>query len=417
MSHTADPATVPPRPWPWGVLAACLAMAGLPIYIHAPKFLIDSYGIGLTALGSLLAALRLFDVVQDPALGWLATVTRPRRRLWAGGAMLALAAGMVGLFALAAPIARLIWSGLMLGVIFTCWSFLTICLYADGVAAAPRFGAKGHLRLAGWREGGALAGVCLAAVAPGALALITARPLAGFALGFAVLAALALWAMRREWVTTPAAGGSGLAMFRPVLVDPAARRLLLIALVNGAPVAVTSTLFLFFVESRLQAAGAEGGLLLLFFVAAALSTPGWTALALRLGAKRVLMGAMGLSILAFLGAARLGPGDVWPFALICIGSGAALGADNVLLPALFSRRLAALGQEAAAFGLWAFVSKLTLALAAALLLPLLDQAGFVPGAANDAAALWALSLAYAVLPLGLKALALLLLARTKIEEA
>jgi glycoside/pentoside/hexuronide:cation symporter, GPH family len=40
-----------------------------------------------------------------------------------------------------------------------------------------------------------------------------------------------------------------------VLADPLARRLLLLALVNAAPVAVTSTLFLFFVESRLAAPG------------------------------------------------------------------------------------------------------------------------------------------------------------------
>jgi hypothetical protein len=28
-------------------LPAMLAMAGLPIYIHAPKFYVDTYGVGL----------------------------------------------------------------------------------------------------------------------------------------------------------------------------------------------------------------------------------------------------------------------------------------------------------------------------------------------------------------------------------
>ena len=55
--------------------------------------------------------------------------------------------------------------------------------------------------------------------------------------------------------------------FRPVLADPLSRRLLLIALLNASPVAVTSTLFLFFVESRLRAPGLEGPLLLLFSLA------------------------------------------------------------------------------------------------------------------------------------------------------
>lgn len=55
----------------YALFAALLASAGLPIYIHAPKFYVDEYGVSLAALGAVLFGLRLFDVVQDPALGWL----------------------------------------------------------------------------------------------------------------------------------------------------------------------------------------------------------------------------------------------------------------------------------------------------------------------------------------------------------
>jgi GPH family glycoside/pentoside/hexuronide:cation symporter len=202
------------------------------------------------------------------------------------------------------------------------------------------------------------------------------------------------------------------------LADPLARRLLLIALLNAAPVAVTSTLFLFFVESRLGAAGMEGPLLLLFFLAAALSTPLWSRGAQAFGAKRVLLAGMALAIASFLWAATLGTGDTIPFAIICAASGAALGADMVLLPALFARRLGQLGQggEAAAFGLWSFVSKLSLALAAATLLPALQAAGFTPGAENAPSALFALSVSYALVPCALKVLAIALMAVTRIPE-
>ena len=67
------------HPGAWGVFAAMLAMAGLPIYIHAPKFYVDEYGTSLAALGAVLFALRMLDFVQDPALGWLASATRARR--------------------------------------------------------------------------------------------------------------------------------------------------------------------------------------------------------------------------------------------------------------------------------------------------------------------------------------------------
>ena len=402
----------------WSLFAALIAMAGLPIYIHAPKFYVDSYGLSLAALGGVLALLRLFDVVQDPVLGWLAEAGRKRRALWVALAAALMALSMYGLFAVTPPVAPLLWFAVTLSGLFTAFSFLTITFYAEGVAKAATLGENGHLRLAGWREGGSLAGVCIAAVAPVALLSLTGAPFTAFAILFAALAAIATLAMRHEWTGQGTSLANPLHAFRPALADPLARRLLLIALLNAAPVAVTSTLFLFFVESRLGAAGMEGPLLLLFFLSAALSTPLWSRAAQRHGARPVLLAGMALAIASFLWAATLTTGDTAAFAIICAASGAALGADMVLLPALFARRLDQIGQggEAAAFGLWSFVSKLSLALAAATLLPALQAAGFTPGVANAPNALFALSVLYALVPCALKVLAIALLAVTRIPE-
>ena len=83
-----------------------------------------------------------------------------------------------------------------------------------------------------------------------------AIPNGNFALGFALLCLFALWLMRREWTGGGAPGASG---FGAVLSDAIARRLLIVALMNAAPVAVSSTLFLFYVESVLKATGGWGG--------------------------------------------------------------------------------------------------------------------------------------------------------------
>ena len=65
----------------FALFAAMLAGAGLPIYIHAPKFYVDQYGVSLAALGGVLFVLRLFDFVQDPVLGWLSgNIYMMRRR-------------------------------------------------------------------------------------------------------------------------------------------------------------------------------------------------------------------------------------------------------------------------------------------------------------------------------------------------
>jgi GPH family glycoside/pentoside/hexuronide:cation symporter len=402
----------------WSLFAALIAMAGLPIYIHAPKVYVDSYGVSLASLGLTLAALRLIDVVQDPALGWLAEATRRHRATGVALATIIMALSLAALFAIPPLLSPLLWFALCLTGLFSAFSFLTICFYAEGVAKAATLGPQGHIRLAGWREGGSLLGVCLAATAPVALAPFTDQPFVLFAALFAAVALLATLAMRTEWQGHPAAPTPNpLSLFRPVLSDPLSRRLLLIALLNAAPVAVTSTLFLFFVESRLTLPGWEGPLLLLFFLSAAFSTPVWTALARRHGPKPVLLSAMALAILAFLWTLMLGAGDLIPFALICAASGAALGADLTLLPAIFATRLTSLGTgEAAAFSLWSFMSKLSLALAALTVLPALQSAGFAAGATNGETALNALTLIYAGLPCVLKIAAIVALAFTRLPN-
>lgn len=410
-----------PALWPWSLFAAMIAAAGLPIYIHAPKFYVDSYGVSLATLGGVLALLRLVDVVQDPFFGWLAEVTRAKRGVWVTWAVVVLVASMVGLFAVVPPIAPLVWFAITLTGLFSAFSFLTIVFYAQGVEQAGQLGDRGHLRLAGWRETGSLIGVSLAAVAPAALAGAVDAPFSGFALGFAVLAAVAAIAMHRAWRggydIAQKPSDSVLAVFRPALADPTARRLLLLALINAAPVAVTSTLFLFYVESRLGLPDAAGAYLLVFFVSAAITAPLWSKAGQLYGEKQVLMAGMALAIVSFLWAYGLGTGQWLAFGLISAASGAALGADMVLLPAIFARRLAHLGNEGAGFGLWSFVSKLSLAIAAATLLPTLQWAGFTSGGANSPAVLSVLSLLYAAVPCALKAVALLLLTLIPFEKA
>ncbi|GHC56258.1 MFS transporter [Neogemmobacter tilapiae] len=398
------------RLWPWPAYAAMIAAAGLPIYLHAPKFYIDSYGVSLASMGLILLALRLIDVVQDPLLGLLAQATRAHRGAMTTGAVAIMTGAMIALFVIPPPFAPTLWFALTLTFLFSSWSFLTIAFYAQGVARAESLGPSGHIRLAGWRETGSLLGVCLAAVAPVALASVHPQPFALFALGFAALALMATIAMRREWTATP---GPRLNL-RAALADPTTRRLLFLAFVNGAPVAVTSTLFLFFVESALNAPGYEGPFLLIFFLSAALSAPLWVRLANRLGPRQALLGGMILATLTFAFALTLGPGDLWPFALICLASGAGLGADLTLLPALFARHLARRGLgEATGFGLWSFAGKLSLAAAAGGLLPLLQSLGFQSGGQT---ALTALTLLYAALPCALKLLAIALLLRLNLPD-
>ena len=391
-----------------------LAAAGLPIYIFAPTFYAENYGVGLTAIAAVLFWLRLLDAVQDPLFGWISERLGRERGFWIGFAGFILVGAMILLFAIPPRTAPLLWFALSITGLFSAFSFLTINFYAQGITAAASL-PGGHMQVAAWRETGALIGVCLAAVAPGLLVLWTQVPMLSFALGFATIGLLSLWVMRRQWVGPTQQVPSN---FKLIWQDLPARRLLVLAFVNALPVAVSSSLFLFFVTHRLQATAWAGALLLVFFLSAAASAPIWAALARRYGTRRALLWSMSLAIVIFAVVGFLDTGDVGLFALVCVISGASIGADLTLMPAAFAQRLAVIAPNGAqGFGLWSLMNKLTLALAAIALFPLLEMAGFDATASNQTGqALFTLTFLYAACPLFLKLVAILLLIKTPLQD-
>ena len=391
-----------------------LAAAGLPIYIFAPTFYAENYGVGLTAIAAVLFWLRLLDAVQDPLFGWISEGLGRERGFWIGFAGFILVGAMILLFAIPPRTAPLLWFALSITGLFSAFSFLTINFYAQGITAAASL-PGGHMQVAAWRETGALIGVCLAAVAPGLLVLWTQAPMLSFALGFAAIGLLSLWVMRRQWVGPTQRVPSN---FKLIWQDLPARRLLVLAFVNALPVAVSSSLFLFFVTHRLQATAWAGALLLVFFLSAAASAPIWAALARRYGTRRALLWSMSLAIAIFAVVGFLDTGDVGLFALVCVISGASIGADLTLMPAAFAQRLAVIAPNGAqGFGLWSLMNKLTLALAAIALFPLLEMAGFDATASNQTGqALFTLTFLYAACPLFLKLVAILLLIKTPLQD-
>jgi len=208
------------------------------------------------------------------------------------------------------------------------------------------------------------------------------------------------------------APGTAPASMSEPLRTPAFRRLLAIYLVNGVASAVPATLVLFFIRDRLQTPSYEPLFLASYFAAGALSMPLWVRAVARVGLARAWLGGMLLAIVTFAWAAALGAGDVAGFTAVCIASGIALGADLAIPGALLAGVIQKAGHgqrlEGAYFGWWNFATKLNLALAAGISLPMLGVFGYAPGV-RDGAALDALTIAYCLLPCVLKGAAAVLL--------
>lgn len=396
--------------WRYGLFGVMLGAAGLPIYIHAPKYFVDTYGISLAALGVVMFLLRTLDLVQDPLLGRLISWIGARLSTLVSVGALSMALGMFGLFAVQAPIIPVLWFALTLSFVFSGYSLLSIAFYAQ---SADRFDAEQQVRVAKWRETGQLIGICFAALAPTVFGSFSDTPYANFAGAFAVLAGLGVFAMLHNW--------GNLHERQPELnmlsVARGAKAYLLLGFVNALPVAITSTLFLFFVEYRLDTPEMAGPLLVLFFLAAAVAAPIWSALAARFTIVLVLIWAMIATILSFAFALNLGSGDVYAFTLICLITGVTAGADMVLLPVFFTRFVKRNDLPAGvSFGLWSFAAKMALAFAALLVLPALDVMGFDPDALT-AQGVQSLGYAYAGLPIILKLGAIWLLLHIGAKDA
>jgi GPH family glycoside/pentoside/hexuronide:cation symporter len=399
----------------YGLLGLPLAFAALPIYVHVPHYYAETAGMQLALLGAILLGTRLLDAGIDPWLGWLADrVARPRM------VAIALVPFAIGFVALLNPPTQnaAFWLIGSLTLTYVGFSAASVAYQAWGADIGLNSGLRTRLTAA--REGFGLLGVVLAAALPTLLAanlsegierlswilppLLLVAAIATFVgVGFKRSAGLSSTAQPDH--SGPA---SLLPSLRRVLADIAFRRLLGVFVANGIASALPATLFLFFVADILQLEKASGPLLALYFVAGAASLPLWVKAATRYGRVYAWLAAIALSIFAFAGASLLGSGDLIPFAAICIASGLALGADLALPAAIAADLGERQGQAGACFGVWNFVAKLNLALAAGLALPLLSLLGYTPG---GGAGLASLTFAYALLPLGFKALAGVLLWR------
>jgi len=401
----------------YGALGFPLAFAALPLYVHVPQLYADSVGLPLALVGAVLLLTRFADALIDPLLGQWSDRLGNRRRL----ILIALPLLALGMAALLAPPddGGTTWLVLTLAITFIGFSLATINYHAWGaeIGETP----QERVRVTAAREIFALGGVVVAAALPSLLASDAATALQY--LGWIFVPILAVAALATLSGAPPANVPAGTTQqglpLSAVFDDPRFRRLLVVLAAGGIASAIPATLVLFFIADVLQLQEWQGLFLVIYFVCGGLALPGWVAVARRHGKVRAWMASMVLAIVSFVWAFLLDDGDGIAFALICAASGAALGAELALPPALLADLLAdgrRTGRKAAGagayFGVWNFVTKFNLALAAGIALPLVALFGYKVGAGDTASqGLLALAATYALLPAAIKAISLLLLWR------
>ncbi|MGD2141739.1 MAG: MFS transporter [Burkholderiales bacterium] len=396
----------------YSMLALPLAMAALPIYVHVPKYYASALGAPLAWVGLILFAARLFDAIQDPLLGYLsdrAAAGRAGRFVLILFGVPILAAGFVALFQPPVSGAAAVswWLAGSLVVVYLGFSAASVSYLAIGAELSTDYHERTRITAA--RAALGIFGVLLAATLPEVLSQ-HAGEIAGvvqFSLIFVpvlLLCSILTWRLTPRYVPLHAhVHRSWSGMFAP-LRHLEFRWLLAVIIPSGIAGAIPATLILFFVEDVIGTPRLSGVFLVAYFLAGALSMPGWVALSRRMGKKNAWLLGMLMAVAAFVWAFALGADDVVPFAIVCVMSGVAYGAELALPPSILADLVDDSAGEhkanGAYFGLWQMIEKLNLAAAAGIALPLVAILGYEPGASGGNTL--ALSTTYALLPCAIK---------------
>ncbi|MFT4584290.1 MAG: GPH family glycoside/pentoside/hexuronide:cation symporter [Gammaproteobacteria bacterium] len=406
----------------YGLPGLIAALPVIPVAVLLPSWYATDLGLGLIVTGAVLGAARIVDFASDLVVGMLAD-----RLNWRGlrykplvliGALIAGA----GLFALASPPtpATAWWLAFGSIVLFTGWTLLMVPYTAWGAELSQDFHERS--RLTASREVAGLCGIVLALALPliaanfpgtADIEPLIALCIAAFGLGLPAMIGFALL------VPEPAVRANQNAVSLTDVVSLwrviVFRRTLMCWFVNGIANGLPAVLFPIMVKDHFALQDHDlYRMLMFYFGAAVVGMPLWLMLARRYGKARAWMTAIAVTVLVFPQVLWLDQNTATWFLLICIASGATLGADLALPPSLQADILARDREDsgrrrtATAFALWSMATKIALAVAVVVAFVGL---GLTDGAPNestvsDPTVLLGL---YVVVPVALKCVVMILL--------
>lgn len=371
--------------------AFVLAFAGLPLYVIAPDFYATEMGVSLGVLAGVLVIVRAIDAIQDPLIGYISDrFAGQRGRLF----LLAFVVFAIGMLVLYIPPKSFATHAFVVGMILSATAFSVISINLNAIGSLLSKNTHAKTDITAWREGLGVLGILLATVLPFILGYFVGvrTAFAFYALLFGICVVIVavfflpwLAAQRALQVSHPQGSSDNTRLDFSFLKDFDLCFFFVAYAVSALASALPAVLVIFFIRDVLDAETLKGAFLLLYFLSAIVAIPLWRMVSWHIGKVHSWIVAMIVAVLAFVGAGFLSAGDAALYAVICMLSGAALGAELILPPSILSDLIdkrAALHLTSLQFSVLAFLMKAALAIAAGFAFALLDQAGFQAGAAE-----------------------------------
>lgn len=394
-----------------------LAVIGIPVYVFLPKFYTDTLGLSISSVGVLLMAVRLFDALTDPVIGYLSDRTKAkygRRKPYMAAGSVGLAVSILFLFSPPELTSDLMtaYFGFWLFTLFLFWTIITIPYESLGPELTPDY----HERtsLFAFRDGFIIIGTLLAAASPmladAVLESMGRTPgekerFSLMACGFAPMIVLfTIYSIARIRERYPGSSSQGLFKgFASVFQNRPFVILITAYTISALGSNLPATMILYYVEYVLQTGNAEI-FLLVYFITGILFIPIWIMISKRIGKKRAWIISMVINTGAFSGVFFLGPGDALIYGVLVFLSGIGFGAGLMLPSSIqadvidYDQMLTGNRREGRYIGLWSIAKKLAAALGVGIGLVLMGQTGYTPNMVQEESTIIMLRVLYALVP-------------------
>ena len=402
-----------------------LPMAALyfPIFIYLANFYALDYSFSLGMIGIVFLLIRLLDAFTDPIMGYLSDQVKSffgGRKVWF---LISLPLIILGCWKLFVPPKNeeitISYFIIYLTILTIGWTIIWTPYYAMGAELSKRYVEKSYITLI--RESFAIFGIIISGVLY-SIANDTSEAFYFIALFVVITLPIAVIMCFLFVKEEKSETKRKFEIFNLTEIYSAfknnfmLRRLLIAYFINGAANGLPAALFIFYVDHNLKTPNLSGYMIMIYFLSAIVATPLWLFLSRKLDKNRLWCLSMIYASFIFSMAFFLGNGDWIFFIVICILSGFALSAD-LAIPTSIQADLVEIEtlktnklQTGTFFAVWSIATKGAVALSTGSALYFLSLSGFDANKEiNSEFSINSLLFMYAILPVILKSIAILLM--------